>query len=581
MRFSLLFFTAAIAFFSCCSAQVRSKRIQLGKPEGLPDLYASIDFRDDNGNKILENRESGKIILTLYNSGKGSAEGIVVSVTDLSPDPNLTISAAQQRDILAPGDSVLLTFTIHASKQIQTKQHKLQISVAEENGQDMDPAYLVLPTLAYDPPKLNLAGVEIIDVGEGVDVKAADGRVHPREIVYVRGVIQNIGQSPAPNVHFAVVNKHSFIKIENNSGDLGTIKPGEIKEFRFKLTTPAPSRMQDVTGDLPLFLDAKSDEPEGNIAREQLPLQIDRLPEKQNIVEVKPRLESLKTTFATFELSKKFKASSENIVDIRSVTPSITKRPKSVGVVIGVENYRDIAPAPFAANDAVVMEQYFKNVLGIEQVIMLKNEEVTRASLDDIFNPNSGTLSEAVQKGETDVFVFYSGHGIPDKSGETTYLFPSDGKIANLENRAMSLPTFYADLNRLGARSVTVILDACFSGTARKSQNTQLANLTGQKGIKLKINRPWETYKNFTVMNSSTGDETSLGFDEAETGLFTYYIAAGLKGEADKNKDGKITLGELREYVDKNVVETSRKKSGLQTPEFFGDDSEILVEYKK
>jgi uncharacterized caspase-like protein len=82
-------------------------------------------------------------------------------------------------------------------------------------------------------------------------------------------------------------------------------------------------------------------------------------------------------------------------------------------------------------------------------------------------------------------------------------------------------------------------------------------------------------------MNSSTGDETSLGFDEAETGLFTYYIAAGLKGEADKNKDGKITLGELREYVVKNVVETSRKKSGLQTPEFFGDDSEILVEYKK
>jgi hypothetical protein len=63
-------------------------------------------------------------------------------------------------------------------------------------------------------------------------------------------------------------------------------------------------------------------------------------------------------------------------------------------------------------------------------------------------------------------------------------------------------------------------------------------------------------------------------------GLFTYFVTAGLKGFADKDKDHKITLGELKEYVITNVTETSRKKSGLQTPEFFGDESQILVEYK-
>ncbi|MGD0037786.1 MAG: caspase family protein, partial [Bacteroidota bacterium] len=235
---------------------------------------------------------------------------------------------------------------------------------------------------------------------------------------------------------------------------------------------------------------------------------------------------------------------------------------------------------PFASNDATLMEQYFKNVLGIEQVKILKNDEVTFSSLDDIFNPKSGELSSAVKKGETDVFVFYSGHGIPDKNGETTYLFPSDGKIANLENRAYALPKFYSDLNELGARSVTVILDACFSGAARRTQNAQLVNLTGQKGIKLRINKPWESYKNFTVINSSTSDETSLGFEPTETGLFTYYVAAGLRGEADANGDKKITLGELRAYVIKNVSEMSRKLSGVQTPEFYGNDDQVLVEFK-
>ena len=338
--------------------------------------------------------------------------------------------------------------------------------------------------------------------------------------------------------------------------------------------------MSDIKDNLPLFLTVISDEVDGNIEKFQLPLKIDQQPSAQNIVEVKPRLDNIKKSFATFELSNKFKANINNVINVRNIETSNSQRPNSVGVVIGIEQYKDIAPAPFAANDATVMAEYFKKVLGIEQVIVLKNDEVTYSKMDDIFNPRSGELASAIKKNETDVFVFYSGHGIPDKNGETTYLFPSDGKIANLENRAYSLSKFYSDLNELGARSVTVILDACFSGVARKTQNTQLANLTGQKGIKLKINRPWEYYYNFTVMNSSTNDETSLGFDEAEMGLFTYYVAAGLKGLADKNGDHKITLGELKEYVISNVTETSRKKGGIQTPEFSGNDDQVLVEFK-
>ncbi len=570
----------AMLFCGILSAQVRSKKFSFTE-SGLPDLYATIDFIDSNGNKILENRESGKIILTITNKGKSKAQGILVAVNNLVPDPELKISDPKQVNILAPADSVRLEFSISASKQIKTQENKIEILVTENGSmQDMDPAYLILPTLAYDPPKLQCAGLEVIEVGEDVDVKKADGQLHPKERVYIRVVVQNVGQSPAPNVTYSLENTHQSIRIEQASGVLGTMQPGEWKEFTFKITTPSAQRMADIKDKLPLFLTLRNDELEGRLEGYQLPLKIDQPPMAQNIVEVKPRLDNVKKTFAKFELSNKFKANMDNVIDIRNVGQSISKRAHSIGVVIGVEQYKDIAPAPFAANDATVMAEYFKKVLGVEQIIVLKNDEVTYSRMDDIFNPLSGELASAIKKNETDVFVFYSGHGIPDKTGETTYLFPSDGKISNLENRAYSLPKFYADLNRLNARTVTVILDACFSGAARKTQNTLLANLTGQKGIRLKINRPWESYNNFTVINSSTSDETSLGFDEAEMGLFTYYVTAGLKGEADKNKDGKVTLGELKEYVIANVIETSRKKSGLQTPEFFGDESQILVEYK-
>jgi uncharacterized caspase-like protein len=564
---------------SMTDAQVRSHKFSF-QTTGLPDLNAIIDFQDDNGNKILENRESGRILLKLFNSGQGNAEGVEIRVEDLEPDPNLLISNIQKKDRLAPSDTITLTFALKATKNIGSKNHKLKIIVTEKNGQDMDPAYLILPTVAYDPPQFQLAGIEIVKVGEDVVIKKADGQLHPKERVYVRTVIQNVGQSPAPNVHYGITNTHEYIKIENVTGTLGTMQPGEVKEFLFKLTTPAQSRMEDVKDFLPLYLKIESDEEEGNLKSYQLPIRLDQSPPVQNVVEVKPKIELLKKTFAKFELSNKFKINEENTIDVRNISPSITQRPKSLGVVIGVEQYKDIAPAPYAGNDAALMREYFKKVLGVEQVITLKNEEVTIASLDDIFNPQSGSLSTQVRKGETDVFVFYSGHGVPDKDGEKTYLFPSDGKIANLENRAYPIPKFYSDLNALGARSVTVILDACFSGTARKTPSAPLANLTGQKGVKLKINKPWETYQNFTVVNSSTNDETSLGFEPSGTGLFTYFIAAGLKGAADANGDKKITLGELREYVIKNVLETSRKLGGVQTPEFFGNDNEIMAEFK-
>jgi len=84
---------------------------------------------------------------------------------------------------------------------------------------------------------------------------------------------------------------------------------------------------------------------------------------------------------------------------------------------------------------------------------------------------------------------------------------------------------------------------------------------------------------NFSVFTSSGYDETSLGLDETQTGLFTYYVCLGLKGKADENNDGKITTGELDNFVKNKVIETSPKISGIQTPEFYGNKKVILVEY--
>jgi uncharacterized caspase-like protein len=238
-----------------------------------------------------------------------------------------------------------------------------------------------------------------------------------------------------------------------------------------------------------------------------------------------------------------------------------------------------MAPAPYSANDAMIMKEYFEKILGIGQVLVFTNEEVTIGKLNKVFNPNYGELQKAIIKGQTDVFVFFSGHGVPDKNGENTYLLPYDGVKEDLETFGYNTSKLYNNLSLLGARSVTVILDACFSGSSRKTETIPEENLIAQKGVKVKITKPWLAWPNFTVINSSTGEETSLGYDPSETGLFTYFLAAGLQGAADENGDKKITLGELKKYVTGNVTATSTRISGLQTPEFYGEDHLILVEY--
>jgi len=250
-------------------------------------------------------------------------------------------------------------------------------------------------------------------------------------------------------------------------------------------------------------------------------------------------------------------------------------------VVMGIEKYKYFAPAPYADQDAEIMKKYFRDVLGVEKVFLYTNDEVSGFFFQNIFNPEYGELQKAIVKGKTDLFVFYSGHGMPSKDGTKVYLFPSDGRIEALQTQGYNLNTFYKNLEALGARSTTVFIDACFSGVSRPTETQETQNLVAMKGvaIKPKVEQPWENNPDFTVFTSSSFDETSLGFDPSQTGLFTYYVCAGLQGAADLNKDGKITAGELSDYVIEQVVSTSKKIMGKQTPVFYGNREEVITEY--
>ena len=229
-------------------------------------------------------------------------------------------------------------------------------------------------------------------------------------------------------------------------------------------------------------------------------------------------------------------------------------------LIIGLEKYAVTQAAEFAARDAVIFADYAREKLGVpaENVRVLTDSE---ASERGILRALKVWLPQVVSPGETELYVFYAGHGMPTADGESAYLVPYDGDVQLLEDTAISRARFFSEIQRVQPKSATFFFDNCFSGATR-SEKLLLASRP--LGIKVKEEKIPE---NYLVFSAGESNQTAGVLDEVQHGRFSYFVFKGLEGQADKNQDGKISAGELHRYVRESV---GRFSAGAQTPTLLG-----------
>ena len=231
-------------------------------------------------------------------------------------------------------------------------------------------------------------------------------------------------------------------------------------------------------------------------------------------------------------------------------------------IVVGVEQYRTKLPkADFAAQDAKIMGAYLTKTMGFaeENVAILVNENATRTDLEKYIEH---WLPNRVEKDST-VFIYYSGHGAPNSKTGDAYLVPYDGDPAFVEATGYPLKRLYAQLGKLPAKEVVVLLDSCFSGAGGRSVIAK-----GMRPMVLSMENPVLAGGKTVVLAASKGDQVSSTYDQKGHGLLTYYFLKGLQGEADVNKDGSVDLGEVYDYVKPQVERTARREyNNDQTPQ--------------
>jgi hypothetical protein len=260
------------------------------------------------------------------------------------------------------------------------------------------------------------------------------------------------------------------------------------------------------------------------------------------------------------------------VSDVDRFVPETSEvRPDALAVVLGVGSYAAAPQATFAADDARTAARYFQHALGIpaSRVQLLLDDEVTLGQLQRIFG-RDGWLARRIED-NTEVFVYFAGHGMARLGSFEPYLIPSDGDLNYVQQTGFPLDRLVDSLVALNARQVTVFIDACFSGLTREGG----ALLADARPLVLVPSRKEVT--GVSLYTAARGSQLASALSDQGHGLFSYYLFKGLGGSADLDRNGGITAGELAAYLEEEVPRAAAAMDREQTPSIFVEERERVL----
>jgi len=254
----------------------------------------------------------------------------------------------------------------------------------------------------------------------------------------------------------------------------------------------------------------------------------------------------------------------------------------AIAVVIGNRDYQnpDVPSVEFAIHDAAVVRSYLIETLGYREADIIYEINATKATFERIFGIASNYQGQlyrlSLERPDSDVFIYYSGHGAPELNTKKAYFVPVDCDPNYVDLNGYPLEQLYKNLSQIRAKSITIVIDACFCGVSESGPI-----LKDISPIQIEIESSLLRLKNAIVLTSSTGQQISSWYPEKKHGLFTYYFLKALKGEADKNKDKRLSVAEIFSYLKENVPYQARLLHNReQTPTLGGSGRDrIFVRY--
>lgn len=208
------------------------------------------------------------------------------------------------------------------------------------------------------------------------------------------------------------------------------------------------------------------------------------------------------------------------------------------------------APGKDAEDLAQVLKD--KNIAEFDDVKIVFNqpESIVREAIDEFFDR---------KKSDDMLLLYFSGHGIRDEMG-ALYLALKNTNLLRLRATGIKSDFIREAMDQSYSKRQILILDCCNSGAfaqgTKASVGGSIGTATAFKG------------NGYGRVILTASDATQFAWEgnrvigETQNSLFTHFLIEGIKGNADKDGDGKITIDDLYEYAYEQTI----NKNPKQTP---------------
>lgn len=263
------------------------------------------------------------------------------------------------------------------------------------------------------------------------------------------------------------------------------------------------------------------------------------------------------------------------------------KANKKYAVLVGVNEYEKLNSLRFAADDVnLIRDQLLTMGFEPDHIFTLSSgsgvstapvKRIIEERLNQVLgvpaHPDPSDATKTIPAvpglaGKDDmIFLAFAGHGM--QIDETIYFCPQDTQ-EEVVHSAVSISDIMKRLEDSPARFKWMVIDACRDNpfSARSGGNPNARSIQ-------KIDDP---PKGLMILQSCANMEQSYEDEEFKHGIFSYNFVEGLKGAADTDKDGKLTLTEVCKYTTEKTVDMSVQRfNKYQRPYMTGTMSDFII----
>jgi hypothetical protein len=263
----------------------------------------------------------------------------------------------------------------------------------------------------------------------------------------------------------------------------------------------------------------------------------------------------------------------------RALAP-MPEDPGQYAVIIGNRSYERLPRSVTAYNDADAVYAFLTERLGFRPDNIIDLRDAKKADFEHVFGAEPGIDGELARrveaKPDTKIVVYYSGHGGTDETQTETYLLPVDAEPYREAVGGYKLATLYANLAKLKANSVLVLLETEYGPDHGAYVLPPNLPETAKSAL------PQDQLPGLTVLAATDRGQRSLPDVTYDIGLFTRYVIEGLAGDADLppigNGNGTLDTAEIYAFTAAFVDLAARKTYGvLQRPIYSGAATNVLT----